>query len=72
MIIERTHTGKPLRIIGTHTNINFIKETENALRKSEEEFRSLAENIPGVLYRYEFNEDGTELFTYISPEPEKN
>ncbi len=71
MITERTDSGKPIRIIGTHTNINFIKETESALRKSEEEFRSLAENIPGVLYRYEFNQDGTELFTYISPEPER-
>ena len=71
MVTEVTEEGKPLRINGTHTNINNIKETEITLLKREEEFRSLAENIPGVLFRYEINQDGTGLFTYISPEIER-
>ena len=71
VVIERTEDGKPLRIIGTHTDITSIKEAENALRENEKQFRSIAENIPGTMYKYEFDEHGHEKFTYISPDCEK-
>jgi PAS domain S-box-containing protein len=71
VVIEKTVDDKPLRIIGTHTDITSIKQTEQALRENEKQFRSLAESIPGVLYKFEYGNDGIERFTYISPDPEK-
>ncbi|MEB3214248.1 MAG: PAS domain S-box protein, partial [Leptolyngbyaceae bacterium] len=35
-VIERTPEGKPLRAIGTHTDITYRKETEEALRQANE------------------------------------
>lgn len=46
-------------------------ENINQEKDQEEQIRSLAENIPGVLYRYEYYPDGTEAFVYISPDAEK-
>ncbi len=71
VVIEKTIDDQPLKIIGTHTDITSIKQTEKALRENEDQFRSLAENIPGILYKYEYGSDGIEGFTYISPQPEK-
>jgi len=71
VVIEKTGDDKPLKIIGTHTDITSIKQTERALKENEEQFRSLADNIPGILYKYEYDKDGGERFTYISPRPEE-
>jgi two-component system, sensor histidine kinase len=71
VVIEKTDDDKPLRIIGTHTDITSIKQAEYAIRESEKQFKSIAENIPGVLYKYEYDDGGNERFTYISPECEK-
>ncbi len=38
------------------------------LRASNEKFRRLVENIPGVVYRYVLRADGGEEFTYVSPQ----
>ncbi|HVM88050.1 MAG TPA: PAS domain S-box protein [Puia sp.] len=70
VVIEKTPDNKPAKIIGTHTDITSIKHAEIALRENEKRFRSLEENMPGILYKYEFNETGEEGFTYLSPDPE--
>lgn len=67
VVIEKDADGKPLRIIGTHTDISKIKQTEAELEQRVKQFKSLSENIPGVIYEYEFHNDGTEGFRYISP-----
>ena len=70
MMLERAADGTPLRTIGTHTDITKTKETESALRESEQSFRSLADNTPGVLYKYHYtNKAGS--FVYISPDAEQ-
>jgi len=71
VVIERDADGKPLRIIGTHTDITRIKQTEYALEQRVKQFKSLSENIPGVIYEYEFRPDGTEGFCYLSPAMER-
>ncbi len=70
-VIEYDINGKPLRISGTHTDISKIKQTETELEQRVKQFKSLSENIPGVIYEYEFRPDGTEGLRYISPAIER-
>ncbi|MDI9636233.1 CHASE2 domain-containing protein [Geitlerinema splendidum] len=42
-------------------------QAETALKDSEAKFRHLAENVPGVIYRYIRYNDGSQAFTYMSP-----
>ncbi|WP_184549243.1 PAS domain S-box protein [Mucilaginibacter sp. FT3.2] len=65
--IEKDQSGKSMRIIGTHADISHIKQTETELEQRVKQFKSLSENIPGVIYEYEFRPDGTERLRYISP-----
>ena len=71
MVISRTPDGKPLRLIGTHTNVTQRKLIALSLEQSEKQFRSLSENIPGVVYEYVFKTDGSHGFKFISPVIEK-
>ncbi len=68
VMLERAPDGSPLKTFGTHTDITQIKETEHALRESEQRFRSLAENTPGVLYKYHYRGKNNSSFIYISPD----
>jgi PAS domain S-box-containing protein len=71
VVIERDFNGKPLRIAGTHTDITGIKHIEAELANRVKQFQSLSENIPGVIYEFEFKNDGTDGLRYISPAVEK-
>ncbi len=44
--IERDANGKPIRLVGAHTDVTEQVAAEQALRHSEEEFRTLAEALP--------------------------
>src|SRR5476649_2386088 len=44
--IERDENGSAIRLIGAHSDITEQVEAEQALRQSEEEFRTLAEAVP--------------------------
>lgn len=71
VVIEKDETGRPLRVVGTHTDITPIKRTEQELEQHVKQFKSLSENIPGVIYEYEYREDGTDGLRYISPAIER-
>jgi PAS domain S-box-containing protein len=43
------------------------KIAEEALRKSEQKFQNIAQNIPGVVFRSHVRTDGSIYFSYISP-----
>ncbi len=49
-------------IVGTADDITERKKAENAMRKSEERFRTLISNIPGVSYRCALDKDWTMEF----------
>jgi PAS domain S-box-containing protein len=52
-------------------NITEQKRVERELQNRVRQFKSLAENVPTVLYEYQFNRDGTQGFRYVSPTIEK-
>jgi PAS domain S-box-containing protein len=51
--------GKPLRVIGTHTDITAEHEQKQQLNR-------LAENVPGVLYQYRLYPDGSSCFSFAT------
>jgi PAS domain S-box-containing protein len=44
--IERDDNDRPIRLVGAHTDVTEQVMAEQALRQSEEEFRTLAEAVP--------------------------
>ncbi len=52
---------------GVAIDITARKQAEAALQESETRFRRLAENIPGMVYRYVLHADGNDGFPYVSP-----
>ncbi len=44
-MIERTPKGKPKRVIGTHTDITYIKTINNQLLESERRFKTIFNNV---------------------------
>lgn len=43
-----------------------IRETQLALQKSEARFRAIASNLPGLVFQFLLNQDGTRSFPYVS------
>ncbi|MBF0380141.1 MAG: PAS domain-containing protein [Magnetococcales bacterium] len=62
--VVRDNTGKPTRFVGTHIDITEQRRNELRLKQSEQQFRTLVSNIPGVVYRCALDEDWT--MYYIS------
>ena len=56
-VIGRTADGKPLRLIGTHTDINPLKEHEAALRESGERLHALFHNMEEGVVLHEVLKD---------------
>jgi len=52
-------------------DITEMKKTYKALKESEEKFRTIAENTPGVIYLYDIKSDGTREAVYNGPGLEK-
>ncbi|HJZ40071.1 MAG TPA: PAS domain S-box protein [Bacteroidales bacterium] len=51
-----------VRYIAIKEDITFRRKAEQSLRESEEKFRSMVSNIPGVVYRCAFDVDWTVFF----------
>lgn len=71
VIVRKNANGKPVKLIGTHTDITSIKETEESLERALGQFKSLSQHLPIVLYEYEYRKDGSDGMRYISPAIER-
>jgi len=49
-IVAWDEAGRPLRMLGTHTDIDDLKRAEHALRSSEIQFRTFMDNSPMVAW----------------------
>ncbi|MCJ8281042.1 MAG: PAS domain S-box protein, partial [Rivularia sp. ALOHA_DT_140] len=58
---ELTRTNKALT-----AEVEERKNTEAALRETEAKVQKLAANVPGMLYQFEVNSDGSMSFPYVS------
>ncbi|MCZ8214731.1 MAG: PAS domain S-box protein, partial [Cyclobacteriaceae bacterium] len=68
---KNDENGLPIQLLGITTNITEIKQTQTELANRVRQFKGLSENIPAVIFEYQFNNDGTEGFRYVSPAIEK-
>lgn len=46
--------------------LQHIRETQLALQKSEARFRAIASNLPGLVFQFLLNQDGSKSFPYVS------
>ncbi|MGV8923464.1 MAG: diguanylate cyclase [Thermomonas sp.] len=58
-VVERDAQGHPLRILGT-------KMEASKRQLFQEQLDQLAENVPGMLYQYQLDPDGSSHFPYAS------
>lgn len=61
-LITRTKDGKPLRMIGTHTDISEQKIAEKKLIRSEERFRLVSETANDLIYEWNIENDKLDWF----------
>ncbi|WP_228052486.1 PAS domain S-box protein [Nodosilinea sp. LEGE 07298] len=68
MLLETDANGKTLGYVGTLTDISDRKQSENAMRESEEKFRQLAEVVDAVFWILHLNRTDR---VYVSPAYER-
>jgi PAS domain S-box-containing protein len=65
-IYERSVDGKPLKMYGTHQDITARKNEELIREELINRFDRISQNVPGMIYQFQLNPDGTTSFPYSS------
>ncbi|MFI8609222.1 diguanylate cyclase [Pseudomonas sp. NPDC077649] len=65
-VVERDGAGKPLRMIGTTTDITAMRTLAERLQQSAALMTDLTNEIPGMVFQYRRQPDGASAFSYVS------
>ncbi len=65
-IVDRAADGRPLRVVGTHTDVSARREAASALAASESRLHKVAGQVPGMLYQFMLRPNGAMSFPYAS------
>ncbi|HEY8607962.1 MAG TPA: histidine kinase [Noviherbaspirillum sp.] len=63
--VSRFEGPGPVRVVVAAQDISWRKQVENQLRESELRFKSMAANIPGMLFQLRWDDQGR-AFTFVS------
>lgn len=65
-VVSRDAEGKPLRMIGTTTDITTMRALSDRLRQSVDLITNLTNQVPGLVYQYRQMPNGDAFFSYAS------
>ncbi len=65
-VISRDEAGRPLRMIGTSTDITATKALSHQLQQSMDLIVNLTNEVPGLLFQYRMTAGGRACFPYAS------
>ncbi|MFN3386192.1 MAG: PAS domain-containing protein, partial [Candidatus Thermochlorobacter sp.] len=65
-VVRRDAHGTPVGLFGIGRDITLRKQTEEALRQSEENFRKTVNTVPSVIYQLKFEPDGSYSYPFVS------
>lgn len=65
-VVERTADGRPLRVVGTLSDVTQRREAESRVVAMAEHLSRTARHVPGVIYQYRHTSEGHSAFTYVS------
>ncbi len=65
-VINRDSSGAMISYDGVISDITARKSAEEALRKSEERFKGIARNLPGVVYQFYARDNGESGLSYMN------
>jgi PAS domain S-box-containing protein len=64
--LERDESGKPVQILSTFQDVTESVLAKEALKRSEEQFRGITQNIPGIVYQLSLGKGGEIIANYFS------
>lgn len=65
-VVERDRHGKPLRMIGTTTDITAMRRLSEQVQQTAALMTDLTNEIPGIVFQFRLQADGSFAFTYVS------
>jgi diguanylate cyclase (GGDEF)-like protein/PAS domain S-box-containing protein len=65
-VVSRDMEGKPLRMIGTTTDITALRTLSERLQQSVDLITNLTNEVPGLVFQYRLLPNGESFFSYAS------
>jgi PAS domain S-box-containing protein len=66
VVIEKDKDAKPLRFIGTHSDIDEATKLNEKLKENNELLENISSKLNGVFYKFKADINGNSIFQYIS------